>query len=384
MKSINQFAVLISSIIFLSACGGGDALEAKKAELNELKGQMAELKTQIGEAEEEIKSLDPTFGRQSNEILVATKPVEEDGFYHQFEVRGTVESENNVMISAETMGRIEKIYVKEGQEVKSGQTVIQLDADVLRNNISEVETSLDLADAIFKRQASLWEKNIGTEIQYLQAKNSKDAQERRLLTLKSQLTQYSVKAPFAGTVDDIPSKVGEMAQPGVPLARLINQKDMYIRADVSEAYLGKVKTGDKVDVFFPVQNLSFVSTVRAVSKVINVENRTFNIEIALPSGSDFDFQPNQVTVLKLIDYQIDKVVLVPTKLIQSDDRGKFVYVLGSDGGKNVAMKARVEPGLSYNSKTEVLSGLEVGIKLIDNGYRDVTEGVEVKLVKSTL
>lgn len=384
MKSINQFAVLISSIIFLSACGGGDALEAKKAELNELKGQMAELKTQIGEAEEEIKSLDPTFGRQSNEILVATKPVEEDGFYHQFEVRGTVESENNVMISAETMGRIEKIYVKEGQEVKSGQTVIQLDADVLRNNISEVETSLDLADAIFKRQASLWEKNIGTEIQYLQAKNSKDAQERRLLTLKSQLTQYSVKAPFAGTVDDIPSKVGEMAQPGVPLARLINQKDMYIRADVSEAYLGKVKTGDKVDVFFPVQNLSFVSTVRAVSKVINVENRTFNIEIALPSGSDFDFQPNQVTVLKLIDYQIDKVVLVPTKLIQSDDRGKFVYVLGSDGGKNVAKKARVEPGLSYNSKTEVLSGLEVGIKLIDNGYRDVTEGVEVKLVKSTL
>ncbi len=385
MQSLKSFIIVLLTATFLLACAGGDELEQKKAKLEELKSELDDKKSEIAALEEEIREVDPTFGAsQVSEILVATLPASQERFIHQFEVRGSVESKKNVLISAETMGRVEKVFVEEGQFVRAGALLVELDADILRNNISEVRTNLELAEAIYNRQANLWEKKIGTEIQYLQAKNNKEALERRLATMESQLKQYRVRAPFSGTVDDIPARVGEMAQPGVPLARIVNQRDMYIAADISEAYLGKVKAGDKVEVYFPIQDVSFESTVSAVGRVINQENRTFEVQIALPETPDYAFQPNQVTVLKVTDYMREDALTIPTRLIQADDQGKFVYVVNENEGKKLAKKARVETGLSFNSKTEITEGLEVGDELIDKGYRDVNDGVQVTLATASI
>ena len=384
MQSLKPFIIVLLATAFLVSCGGNE-LDQKKAKLEELKAELDAKKSEIAELEAEILKEDPTFGAsQVNEVLVATLTTSKENFIHQFEVRGSVESKKNVLISAETMGRVERIAVEEGQYVKAGATIIQLDADILRNNISEVQTSLELAEAIFKRQANLWEQNIGTEIQYLEAKNKKETLERRLATLQSQLKQYRVKAPFAGTVDDIPTRIGEMAQPGVPLARIVNQRDMYIATDISEAYLGKINTGDIVDVYFPIQDVSFKSKVSAVSRVINQDNRTFEVQIALPVAGGYTFQPNQVTILTITDYEKENALTVPTRLIQADDIGKFVYVVDNKGDTKLAKKMRIETGLSFNSKTEILDGLATGELLIDQGYRDVNDGVQITLATASL
>jgi RND family efflux transporter MFP subunit len=202
---------------------------------------------------------------------------------------------------------------------------------------------------------------------------------RRLTTLKSQLKQYEIKAPFSGSIDDIPVRVGEMAQPGVPLLRLVNPRDMYIMADVSEAFLGKFSPGDQAEVYFPIKDKRFKSAINSVSKVINDQNRTFTIEVQLPATAAFEFQPNQVAILKLTDYQKEDAIAVPSKLIQTDDQGKFVYVIGKQQGSDVAKKARVKTGMTYNSMTEILGGLDGNELVIERGYRDVNEGVEIKL-----
>ncbi|MEM9324531.1 MAG: efflux RND transporter periplasmic adaptor subunit [Bacteroidota bacterium] len=384
MQSLKPLIIILLGAILTVSCGG-DGLEEKKAKLEDLQAELEAKEAEIAELEAEILELDPTFGAsQVSDVLVATLTTSKEKFIHQFEVRGTVESKKNVFISAETMGRVERILVEEGQYVKAGATIMELDADVLRNNIAEIQTSLELAEAIFKRQANLWEKKIGTEVQYLQAKNNKETLERRLGTLQSQLKQYRVKAPFSGTLDDIPARVGEMAQPGVPLARIVNQRDMYINAAISEAYLGKVAPGDIVDVYFPIQDLSFPSKVSAVGRVINQDNRTFEIQIELPIASGYSFQPNQVTVLRITDYRKDEALTVPTRLIQADDEGKFVYVVENEGDRKLAKKARIETGLSFNSKTEILVGLDTGQLLIDKGYRDVNDGVQITLATASL
>jgi RND family efflux transporter MFP subunit len=199
-----------------------------------------------------------------------------------------------------------------------------------------------------------------------------------LATLKSQLKQYDVRAPFNGSIDYIPVKVGEMAQPGLPLLRVVNPQEMYIRADVSEAYLGKFTAGDQVEIYFPVQDRLVGSKINSVGKVINRDNRTFAVEIDLPVNG-FEYQPNQVAILKMTDYQNDEAITVPTRLIQTDDEGKFVYIVSDESGKKVASKARIVTGLSYNSRTEIVNGLKGNEMVIDKGYRDVNEGVEIRL-----
>lgn len=376
------FSIIAASVLY--SCSEASGIAEKKAQLEANKKQLAELEANIRKLESEIANLDTTFKPGAESVLVSTYEVKPEPFIHQIEVRGAVESRKNVMLSAETMGRIEQISVNEGQEVSKGTLLIKLDADVLENNIAEVKTQLELAETTYQRQKNLWEQNIGSEMQYLKAKNDKESLERRLKTLNSQLRQAYVRAPFSGVVDVIPVKVGEMAQPGLPLIRIVNQKQMYIKADVSETYMAKVKSGDEVAMYFPTQDIRMKSTIASVGRVINEENRTFSVEVSIPQSSGHEFRPNQIVMLKLTDYQKEDALSVPTKIIQSDEEGKYLYALGVLEGKKVVRKVRVSTGKSFNNHTEIHTGLKGGEYVIDEGYRDVSEGTEVSLSTASL
>ena len=377
---MKNFTILTLVVLFAYACGSSQASSDKLAKLEELKTKQRELISQIADLERELIESGELEVKSNNTVLVTTLKAKPGPFEHRVEVRGAVASRKNVMISAETMGKVDVINVKEGQKVTKGQLLLQLDADILRSNIAEVKTQLDLAKTVFEKQANLWKQNIGTEIQYLQAKNNKESLERRLETLNSQLRQSNIYAPFDGVIDNIPVRVGEVIQPGIPLLRIVNQSAMYVSADVSEYFLGKFKEGQSVEVYFPAQKKRLTSKISAVGQVIKSENRTFEIEVELPSV-DFAVKPNQVVVLNLVDYKNDAAFTVPTKLIQRDSKGAFVFELIEKDSKLTANKVYVTPGVSYDLKTEIESGLKEGQLLANEGFRELAQGVVVTIAE---
>ncbi len=383
MTKVKTLTILILAT-FIYSCGGGSDLAKKKAELEGYKKDLVSLKSKISKLENEIAELDTTTDDGTGNLLVSSYKVEPKPFVHKIEVRGAVASRKNILMSAETMGRIERIPVSEGQSVRKGDLLLQLDSDIIDNNISEIKTQMELAKTVYDRQANLWEKNIGTEIQYLQAKNNYESLERRLETLKSQLSQYYVRAPFSGVVDNIVVKVGEMAQPGLPLIRIMNPNDMYVKGDVSEAHLGRFEKGEVVEVTFPVQDVTLKSSILSVGRVINEQNRTFKVEIALPDKNGYEFRPNQVAILTLTDYKNEEALSVPTNVIQSDATGNFIFTIGSKNGKNIAQKVAVTPGKTFNSMTEIVAGLKGGERVINKGYRNVTHGAEISISTASL
>ncbi len=376
MKQLTIYSIM--SLVILASCAT-EGLDKKKKELAELRDQARTINTRISELEKEIAQLDTSAvsAADRNAVLVNLKELKPSEFVHKINIRGSVSSRTNVLLSAETGGRITDVKVREGDKVNRGDILVTLDNDVLRNNINELKTSLELAEAVYKRQANLWEKKIGTEIQYLEAKNNVESLQSRLNTAYSQLARSIVKAPFAGTVDEVPSRVGEMAQPGMPLVRMINQGNMYIEAAVSERFISALKVGDKVNVTFPVMNKTIASEISAISEVINEENRTFNIEVTLPN-LDFTTKPNQVVILDVVDYRNPSTILVPTEVILSDAQGKYLYIASSSDGNTEAKKVYIQPGRTQEGQTEVLEGLDTGAQLIVEGYRDVSEGTMIK------
>ncbi len=384
IKSTTMKMTLAVLAVILYSCGGGSELAEKKAELDEKRKALMEIQASIAQLEDQIALLDTAVDVTSGNVLVSTFSVERKSFIHKVEVRGSVASRKNIMMSAEAMGRIERIHVSEGQQVKKGDLLLSIDGDVIVNNISEVKTQMELAKTVYERQSNLWEQNIGTEIQYLQAKNNFESLERKLTTLQSQLSQYYMRAPFNGVVDNIPAKEGEMAQPGMPLVRIVNPDEMYLTSDVSEAFLGKFKAGETVDVTFPVQGVTLPSKIISVGKVINEQNRTFKLEVALPAKNDNEFRPNQVAVLTLVDYENKEALSVPTNVIQSDAGGKFIYTIGAKEGKKVAQKVMIETGKSAGNLTEITKGLSGGESVINQGYRNVTNGAMVSVSTASL
>jgi len=366
------------ALVILGACSTpANDIETKKKELETARNEMISLKEKIGSLEKEIVQLDPTFARNNNAVLISTLTLEAKPFEHYVEVRGAVESRKNVSLSSMSGGKIEKIWVTEGQQVSVGQALISLEADILRNSISEVETSLDLAKTVYTKQEKLWKQNIGSEVQYLQAKNNKETLERKLSTLNSQLDQMIIKAPFSGAIDKIDALVGEMASPGMPLVRMVNPTDMYVKADVSEDFIGKFKTGDRVSIFFPAFDREVVSSILSVGQVINSENRTFRVEAKL--NNELAAKPNQVVVISLRDYVNSKVFQVPTKIIQRDQEGQFIFAIDTKENILVARKVYVKLGQSFEGITEILGGLDGTEKIVYEGFREVTEGAEVTI-----
>lgn len=384
MRKIYQLLTLPILAALVAACGGEAKeenmnLAAKKSKLDSLKGVFAELKAQIDVLEDEVAELDPDL--KSNDILVEAVVPGKKEFVHLVSFRGSVMSRKDVTISAEAMGVAQAVNVREGDRVQQGQLLVKLDAAILESSISEVETQLELAEVVYQRQKKLWDKNIGTEIQYLESKSNYESLKARKAGLDAQLDQTRVRAPFSGTVDQVSVKVGEMVQPGLPVLRLVNPGEMHIMADVSEDYLGKFKKGDEVTIEFPGEEGSYESTVRSVGNVLNTNNRTFVLEVGLPNTGGFDFRPNQVAILKIADYKSDKAVVIPSKVILSGKEGKFVYVVDKSEGKNVARKRTIDVGRSTSDNTEILSGLMGNEQVIIAGYREVSDNANVRFPK---
>jgi RND family efflux transporter MFP subunit len=277
-------------------------------------------------------------------------------------------------------GQIKRVLVSEGERVAAGQTLIELDNSVMRSSLDEVKKSLSLATTLFEKQERLWKQGIGSEVQYLQAKTNKESLEQRIQTVQNQLAMTRVKAPFAGTVDEMNAKEGEFAAPGMALGRLISSGKASVTADIPESYANVVGKGQKVDLFFPSINKSLEARVTQVSDYINPDNRTYKVYVNLPASAEY--KPNMLAKVQVRDYEADQALSVPAALVQQDMAGNnyvFVWKLVKDGIGLVEKRA-VEVGKNNGERVEIKSGLTLGETLVNKGARTVREGQSVKVM----
>lgn len=366
-------------MIFLVSCGaqGGDDLENKKVELKQYKDEAAALNAKIEALEQEIAALDTGFAHdQRKTMLVTTTPVQLGDFAHYIEVTGAVLSKKNVNISAEVAGRVLNIKAVEGMHVRRGEVLAEVDAEAIDRNIEEVEKQLELANIIFEKQKRLWDQQIGTEVQFLEAKNRKEILEKSLASVSTQRDKATIKAPFDGTVEAVNVRLGEMVQPGTPVVNFVGESDLYIEGDLSERYVGSVERGDSVQVKFPSLNKDIATRITAVGGVIDPNNRTFKIEAFLPQSAKA--KPNMVAVIRIKDYENKGAVTVPTNLILQDNEGEYVFIVQN----NAAKKAYIKRGLTYQGKTEILEGLKGDEVLVEKGFRDISENMRINTVQN--
>src|SRR5690606_37802057 len=262
----------VALVVFTFSCSKqeNDDLETKKATLETYKKEASELTAKIEALEKEISQQDTSFAQeQRRSMLITTSKASLGNFAHFVEITGSVLSKKNVNISAEVSGRIQEIQAVEGRQVKKGDVLVVVDAESIESNIAEVEKQLELANIIFEKQKRLWDQQIGTEVQFLEAKNRKERLEKSLASVSTQRDKATIKAPFDGTVEAVNVRLGEMVQPGTPVVNFVGESDLYIEGDLSERYVGSVERGDSVQVKFPSLNKDIATRITAVGGVID-------------------------------------------------------------------------------------------------------------------
>ena len=360
----------LTLIIFIASCGGGANDPAAK--LAELKDQKAKIEAEIIELEKQVGTDKPTKVRTVSLTEVTTAP-----FRHFIDLQGKVDAEESIPATAKMPGTLKSVLVNNGDNVRKGQLLATIDDAVMEKGLAELEGQLKVAEDIYNRQKGLWDQKIGTEVQFIQAKNGKESLERSITTMKEQMAQTRIYAPTSGTVDFVILKAGQSIAPGMPLCNIVNLSKLKVTGQVTEAFSAKVKKGDKVQVFFPDLNKEISTVVKYVSKTINPMTRTFTVECVLPAGSDY--RANQIAVMKIVDYQKANAVTVPVNIIQTSVESDYILVAEKTSeGMATVKKAPVKQGNSYNGQVEILEGLKKGDFVISTGFQDVNQGETVK------
>jgi len=366
-KTLLQLFSLSLFVSLLAACGGEQKDPA--AELAALKDQRAKLDAQIANIEKQVNTGNPAAQKVRTVSLteINTAP-----FRHYIDLQGKVDADESVMATAKMPGSLKRVLVKNGDNVRQGQLLAEIDDAVMVKSLAELEGQLVTATDIYNRQKGLWDQKIGTEVAFIQAKNAKESIERSIATVKEQWSMTKIYAPQSGTADMVMLKQGQAIAPGMPLCNILNLSNLKVKGEVTEAYAAKVRKGDQVQVFFPDMNKEISTRITYVSRSINPMTRTFTVECALPGSG---YSANQIAVMKIVDYQSLNAIAIPVNLIQTAEDGDFVLVAEKTGEKQaIAKKITVKQGQNYNGQVEILSGLKKGDWVISMGFQDVNNG----------
>lgn len=375
----SSIAILFVGIIFLSSCGGSSSLDELKEQKTEIEGQIKELKAELAVIEEEIQLIDTTSNDEKLE-LVTVIDLNPDVFNNYIEAQGKTYTENNVMVTTDMGGLVKGVFIDEGQYVSQGQTLIQLDNSIIVSQIAELETAIALAKEVFDKRQRLWDQNIGSEIEYLQAKNQYESLIDKKASANVQLSKTTITAPISGYIDMINVKLGEMASPGMPACQIVNNTNMEVRIDLPEVYLGKVNKGDEILVELPALEKEVKGKVSSVGQTVNQYNRAFQV-IASVNNQDNSIKPNMLVKAKFKNLTVDDAIVIPSNLLQESAQGYFVFTAETDSATNeiVAIKKQIEVGESYGGQIVVTKGLKGDDKIINEGFRNVLDGQLIKI-----
>ncbi|WP_127140556.1 efflux RND transporter periplasmic adaptor subunit [Flagellimonas marinaquae] len=383
--------ITITALI-LASCGSGSSnsvenviaskdVEAIRAKRNSVTEELKALEAQVKQLDEAIGELDDN----SKLPLVSALTVAPQKFQHFLELQGDVMTDQNVLVYPEMAGTLYRVYVKEGQQVSKGQLLASIDDGGLSSQLAQLRTQAELAKTTFERQKRLWEQNIGSEIQYLQAKTQYEAQQSAVKQLESQVGKSSIRAPFSGIVDNIIKDQGTVVSPGPgsEVFRIVNLSDMYIDVEVPESHLPNVTVGKEAEVYFPVLGESITTQVRQTGNFINPSNRSFSVEIPVPNKNG-KVKPNLTAKVKINDYTNENAILIPQSVVSENAEGEqYVYLISEENGEIMAKKSIITPGKTQGDYLEVLEGISSGSQVIVEGARRVRDGQKVQVIDST-
>jgi membrane fusion protein (multidrug efflux system) len=370
---------LLFTLTFVISCNTGvkesqslTDLKTKKASLID---KMETIGTELKKVEMAISKLDTL----KKLVTVTSIKAEINDFNHYLEVQGIVKADQTIELHAEMGGTVTAILVKEGQNVSKGQILATLDSDVIDNSVLQLETQLALATTTYERQTRLWEQNIGSEIQYLQAKAQKESLENNMKSLKAQARKMKITAPFSGIIDQIFAKTGEQTSPQMPFLRLVNLNKVYVESEVTETYLKAIKKGTEVLLNFSSIGVSIESSISQVGNFINPNNRSFKTRIDLENPNN-ELKANLLADIKINDFKATGIV-IPSRLVQKDSNDQtFVYTIEPNGSNHKVIKTYLTEAMNYNNLSFISEGLLPTSILVDKGARLINNDEDVKLV----
>ena len=385
----NIFKLLILSI-FLNSCE--ESLKSTENKnnfesVNLLKKIKEEKLNAIEKIENEIdiinNKLDNSL-KNKNIPIVSKIDVKSSIFKHYAEFQGSVKTNKNILVYPESPGILKKLYVTKGEFVKKGKLIAELDNEILNSQLEQLKIQSNLLKNIFDRKKRLWDKKIGSEIDFLESKANYLTSKEKIKELKALIKRTKIYAQFSGNIDDIITKIGSNVNPGItPIFRLINIDVVYIESEIPERHIQNINEQSEVKIYIPTLDESIASKVSQVGNFINPANRSFKIEVKFKNTNKV-LKPNMTVKILVNDYTNQNAILIPIKNILENSEGdSYVFKILNSNKTFKTKKEFITLGKVKGNLVEVISGLNSNDVIIEDGLRFIKDDQIINIIETS-
>lgn len=308
---------------------------------------------------------------------VRTRPVIAGPFTEYFNCVGVVKPLKEVTLSFETGGQIENLTFAKGDAVTIGQTLAEINKDMVQAAHDEAKAGFELAELNFNRTKGLYEEQTSiSQSEYDTAKLNYNMARARFDRTQSQLAKATIKSPINGVIVDKFIEEGELAAPGAPLTRILDISSVKIEVGIPENDIAFFQIGTPALLTFDAfPDEEFYGKIRFLSDRVDTRNRTIPAEIELPNPEN-KIKPEMIAKVRLVKKEYDRALVIPRDAIVETENGKAVFVVEN----GIAHLNPVILGPSYEKDVLIRSGLAENEALIIVGQRDVVDSEEVRIM----
>lgn len=287
---------------------------------------------------------------------------------------GTVLASESVDLTAETAGRIEKIYFREGAHVTQNQLLISINDDDLKAQLKKTELQIQLAEEQLTRQKQLYDINGISKQDYDIALNSVNTLKADKDNLIASIRKKEIRAPFNGRIGLRYISEGSYVSPASRIASIQKINPLKIDFSIPEKYAEQVSLGDPVQFYGDEVKQKFTGTVYAIEPKIDPSTRTLQLR-ALCENKNEKIFPGSYVNIELRLKKIPDALMVPTQAIIPVLKGQTLLV--KRNGVTVSLPVKI--GIRTASSVQILSGISVGDTVITSGIMQLREGMPVKV-----
>jgi len=321
----------------------------------------------------------PTKVQRSSPILVAVTPAVEKNIPLIVTALGNLVAPQGIMLKSQRAGIIQNILFKNGENVRAGQLLVQLNAQSQQAAYDEAQAALFNAKSLYDRYMSLNKEDptVLSKMQIDQQYATYQEALARLSGMKKDLNDMQIRAPFTGTMGSTDLSVGSYLNAGDPVVAIVNRNDLEVVYQISESDYALVQLGQSVNLTvdsYPGQ--TFEALVNYKAPLVSASSHSFTVRARLlnPKG----LSPGMLMHVSHILESTRQVLAVPTVSLISELSGFGVYEV--ENGK--VIEKFVTIGGAYYDNTAIISGLSVGDQVIVSGQEKVQPGQQVLISHS--
>jgi membrane fusion protein, multidrug efflux system len=289
---------------------------------------------------------------------------------------GTISAKNEVKVTAQTDGKVEVLNVEEGDVVREGQVLIQLDATIPHAQYREAEANLQEARLNYERAEQLYERSLISNQEYQTLRTRHQIAESRYEYQKAILEYTTIRAPISGVITYRGIDRGDIALTREHVLTITSFDKLVILVNVSELDVPHINVGDDVNILVDaIRGGEFTGKVRRIFPSANPDTRLVPIEVELLSGDERLF-PGMFARAEFKTERRENALVIPANgLLTSPRGGNYVFVVND----SVAHYREVVPGLRTDRYVEVLEGLSESDKIVVIGAGALTDGMRVQV-----